>query len=437
MVASPEVLSAPEVTDGNRVDLTGRDKVVHEDPAGLIPVGDPQDGVKQDVDGFPSAYGKPERRCCGLKRKTFLIVLSVLTVVLIAAIVGGVVGGIEAKRSSNDDDSSTIDPVETGPIDADQRSMAAAFVIRGNTENSQVFYNDLNSTSIMYNRLVDDTGTEARNLTLDIEPSWGAPLAVTARYATSDNTTTTQLFYITTHSENSSTATGDTHIARAVLDCGALDSLDACNVTSNDIISSNLTHGVHPASKLAALRLTNDSVRIYFQANGEGANLWVLLNDGGDDDGWTGSNVVGNVLEGSAIAASAQNRSSLHVFYVANTTERLAYVEYSDILGAGDGKFTPLLYPSDAQAEQQLPSSQIHRRQPRLQLEVLQRNLQRLRAGLRLVPRLLHQSGHQEHCVLLRERHLALAREPGRQLGQAAGEHRLCLVARPGAAVVL
>ncbi|KAH6891122.1 hypothetical protein B0T10DRAFT_484491 [Thelonectria olida] len=333
VVSPPEVLSAPEVTTEPQLDLQGRDKVVHETPEGLIPVEVPKDGVKKDgqgdLRGGETLLGsKPERRCCGMKRKTFFILLGVLVVVLIAAIVGGVVGGLKSSSSSDSDDDATPTSVpKTGPIDADERSMAAAIVTKNDKQNTQVFYNDLASTSIMYNRIHDDEGSDSHNLTLDIAPSWGAPLAAAAHYVSSK--VATQLFYITTDSSD------ETRIAQAVLDCGAIDSDDACSVTSNAIISSNLTRGVHPASKLAALHLSNDSMRVYFQANGDGANLWVLHNDNGE---WTGSNLVGNVLEGSAIGASAQSKSALHVFYVSNSTERLAYVEYSDILGADDAK---------------------------------------------------------------------------------------------------
>lgn len=291
------------------------------------------------------------RTCCGMKRRNFFIALAVLAAVLVAAIVGGLVGGLRSNSGSDDSNDSSSPtststgavPRKTGPIDADERCMAASIVTDDDNQNSQVFYNDLNSTDIYYRRIHDDEGTDAYALDLDIEPNWGAPMAAAA--GLSSSSIETRLYYVIT-SDN------ETQIAQAVLNCGSLDADDdedgddddssstsgPCSVTSNSIISTNVTNGVHPDTRLAALRLSNDSMRIYFQAGG--ANIWVLHDD--DDGTWTGSNLIGNVREGSSIAASAANATALHVFYVSNSTQRLRYIGYSDILGADNGMYTVL-----------------------------------------------------------------------------------------------
>lgn len=340
--------------------------MIETSPAGLIPKFD--DAQKEavvnkdaggDIRGGEASIATTakSRTCCGMKRRNFFIALAVLAAVLVVAIVGGVVGGLRSNSGSDDsntDDSSSPTststgavPRKTGPIDADERCMAASIVTDDDNQNSQVFYNDLNTTDIYYRRIHDDEGTGAYTLALDIEPNWGAPMAAAA--GLSSSSIETRLYYVIT-SDN------ETQIAQAVLNCGSLDADDdedgdddssstsgPCSVTSNSIISTNVTNGVHPDTRLAALRLSNDSMRIYFQAGG--ANIWVLHDD--DDGTWTGSNLIGNVREGSSIAASAANATALHVFYVSNSTQRLRYIEYSDILGADNGMYIvlPIIFP--------------------------------------------------------------------------------------------
>ncbi|KAL6400551.1 hypothetical protein AUP68_16264 [Ilyonectria robusta] len=362
LVSGPEGANAPEVITTPQPDLEGRDKVVIEtSPAGLIPkFDDAQKEVVVNMDAGGDIRGgeasivttttttaAKSRTCCGMKRRNFFIALAVLAAVLVAAIVGGLVGGLRSNSGSDDSNDSSSPtststgavPRKTGPIDADERCMAASIVTDDDNQNSQVFYNDLNSTDIYYRRIHDDEGTDAYALDLDIEPNWGAPMAAAA--GLSSSSIETRLYYVIT-SDN------ETQIAQAVLNCGSLDADDdedgddddssstsgPCSVTSNSIISTNVTNGVHPDTRLAALRLSNDSMRIYFQAGG--ANIWVLHDD--DDGTWTGSNLIGNVREGSSIAASAANATALHVFYVSNSTQRLRYIEYSDILGADNAE---------------------------------------------------------------------------------------------------
>ncbi|KAH7154976.1 hypothetical protein B0J13DRAFT_654490 [Dactylonectria estremocensis] len=321
----PEALTTPQR------DLEGRDKVVVERASnGLIPkFDDAQKEVitdKNDVGGdirgdeaLLATLPTRPRTCYGMKRRNFFIAIAVLAAVLVAAIVGGIVGGLRSNGSNSDDNgadsgssptSTGAAPSETGPIDADEWSMPAAIVTDEDNQNSQVFYNDLDTRDIHFRRIQDDEGTSEYTLDLDIEPNWGAPMAAAAGTASSSSSIETKLYYVVT-SDN------ETQIAQAVMNCGSIDADDEgeeeeddedntpsstpsgpCSLTSNSIISTNLTNGVHPSTRLAALRLANDSMRVYFQA--PGANIWIMQNDDGDDQ-WIGSNLVGDVFAGSSI----------------------------------------------------------------------------------------------------------------------------------------
>ncbi|KPM37192.1 hypothetical protein AK830_g9361 [Neonectria ditissima] len=359
--------NAPEVVNTTpQPDLEGHGKVVVETPAGLIPAFDSthkEVAIKDaegDMRGGEASLDQTTkaRTCCGMKRRTFFIALAVLAAVLVAVVVGGVVGGLRAGSDSGTDSSTSGSvPRKTGPIDADERCMAAALVTDDDDQVTYVFYNDLNTTDILYRRIHDDQGGSGYTLGLSIEPNWGAPLAAGA--GLSSSVITNRLYYVTT-------TDNETQIAEAVLNCGNINndngSVDnddddddddgdddddddddngdnnsvqtgLCSVTSNSIISSNVSNAVHPDTKLAALRLSNDSMRVYFQA--AGGNIWVLHNDDGD---WSASNLMGDVDTGSSIAVSGVNATPLHVFYVSESTERLRYFAYSDSLGTEDSE---------------------------------------------------------------------------------------------------
>ncbi|KAM5351975.1 hypothetical protein ACJ41O_004698 [Fusarium nematophilum] len=407
VVDPPPGTTAPEVATGTYIDPQGRDKVLSDvqDP-GMIPTYDEAQkeavGEKAAIGAAAAAAGavgtrggsapesidKSHRKVCAMKRRTFLIVLAAVVFVLIGTIVGGTVGGIKANENKNngnnngdngvgegdgngngngddgssDDSPTTTDtgpvPRKTGPIDADERFLAAAIAVDDDDENIQIFYNDLNTTNILYRRVHDDSGGPEHTLDLDIEPNYGTPLAATLRLASS--VITTQLFYVTTQDN-------ETQIAEVTLNCGNINVDDgdgdgddgddddgdddddggngngnansgtaACSVGSNSIISSNLTNGVHPESTLAALRLGNDSVRVYFQASG--TNIWALNGDNAADEGWSGSNLMGGVRPGSSIAATRSNTTDIHVFFVANQTGRMRTFNYTDVLGSDDSQ---------------------------------------------------------------------------------------------------
>ncbi|KAJ3504232.1 hypothetical protein NM208_g16369 [Fusarium decemcellulare] len=392
----PPDTTTPEVAPGSYVDPYGHDKALddRQDP-GMIPTYDESqkevvggNAVKDETAiagaGIVGTRGgaatesieKGPRRIFGLRRRMFLIVLAAVMFVLIGGVVGGTVGGIKANEDDNngggddngggggngdgdiggdgsgDDSSATATdtgpvPRKTGPIDADERLLGAVVASDDDDENIQIFYNDLNTTNILYRRVHDDSGGAEHTLDLEITPNWGTPLAATVRLASS--VITTQLFYVTTRNN-------ETQIAEVTLNCGNINADDddngddgdddddddgdddagsgnantgtaACGVGSNTIISSNLTSGVHAESKLAALRLSNDSVRVYFQANR--TNIWALNNDNAAE-GWSGSNLMGDVRAGTSIAATRSNATDIHVFFVGNETRWMRTFSYSD-----------------------------------------------------------------------------------------------------------
>ncbi|RSL54528.1 hypothetical protein CEP54_009820 [Fusarium duplospermum] len=402
VVDPPPDHALPEVATGTQVDLHGRDKVVSDiqDP-GMIPTYDDaqlevaggDEKVTKDMAGAAGvgtrggeaadSIDKGPRRIFGMKRRKFLIVLAAIMFMLVAATVGGAVGGTQANKSDdngkedggggggdgggdggddNDDSTPTTTdtgpvPRKTGPIDADERFLTAVVASDDDDENFQVFYNDLNTTNILYRRVHDDDGGTEHTLDLDIEPNYGTPLAATLRLASS--IMTTQLFYVTTEDN-------ETQIAQVTLNCGNLNADDddgdddndddddgeddddnqaggntnsgtaACAVTSNSIISTNLTNGVHPDSKLAALRLGNDSTRVYFQASGR--NIWALNGNDANAEGWVGANLMGGVRPGSSIAATRSNSTDIHVFFVANSTGYMRTFNYADTLDVDESQ---------------------------------------------------------------------------------------------------
>ncbi|KAM5384274.1 hypothetical protein ACJZ2D_001579 [Fusarium nematophilum] len=296
VVDPPPGTTAPEVATGTYIDPQGRDKVLSDvqDP-GMIPTYDEAQkeavGEKAAIGAAAAAAGavgtrggsapesidKSHRKVCAMKRRTFLIVLAAVVFVLIGTIVGGTVGGIKANENKNngnnngdngvgegdgngngngddgssDDSPTTTDtgpvPRKTGPIDADERFLAAAIAVDDDDENIQIFYNDLNTTNILYRRVHDDSGGPEHTLDLDIEPNYGTPLAATLRLASS--VITTQLFY----------ASGTNIWA-----------LNGDNAADEGWSGSNLMGGVRPGSSIAATRSNTTDIHVFFVANQTG-----------------------------------------------------------------------------------------------------------------------------------------------------------------------
>lgn len=278
-----------------------------------------------------------QRTICGLKRKTFFIVLAIALVVVIGAVVGGVVGGLAANGqlgSSGDDsgsDSSTTDPSSTtsslppqstGPTDRADRAVAASLSSSSKDSDVQIFYQDLKTSDIFYRRVVNDDANDEQTVKLDIEPAWGTPLS--AASINSSDPLVAQLFYLTLDKEK-------TQIVQATLECEPLGL--SCSTTSNSIISANISSAVHEDSKLASLRLGDDLIRVYYQSEDE--QLWALNGDD-PDRGWSSHRIAEDAYPGTGIVAVAPNDNAIRFFFVANETEQLNLMIYSDVLGPDD-----------------------------------------------------------------------------------------------------
>lgn len=319
----------PEVTTGPPMDYYGRDKL---------------DAAEAKAEGSIPVATENSPTICGLKKKTFFIILAVAIIVIAGAIAGGVAGGLTANNSSNSDSDADTDssgdthdsnddnensatkttvgsPGPTGPTAPEDRAMAAS---TSSDFNVQLFYQDLNTTDILYRRIQDDKAADEKTLDLDIEPQWGSSIAATVLNG-SDHISA-RVFYVTIDE-------GSRQVAQATLECEADG--ETCSTKSNSIISANMTGDIHPNTKLSALYLRDDFVRVFYQAGG--GHIWVLTNDG-DDDKWGQTHMVSRAYPGSGIVAAAPNDDDIHLFFVSGESERLRFMVYSDILGADDGR---------------------------------------------------------------------------------------------------
>lgn len=286
-----------------------------------------------------------------MRRRTFFIVAGVIALGLIAALVGGLVGGLNSRKSksgggSGDSDGSDDDPpspTPTGPLDPSKRSLAAGTTSGSADSTLQVFYQDLDTTDVLYRLVWSDKAKDEQRTELDITPMQGTPLAVTSSNTTDGNGVDVNLFYLTIND------TSDVSIVRAALECS--NGADTCSTASNEVISGVLSNGVDPKSDLSAVLLNNEAsrFRVYYQA--PGAVIWVLVADdpSGSDD-WSAHQIGGPAPHGTGIAATVEkDEGSLMVAYVYNDTQVIRAVEYTDAIGAQGGKlvlyfFFPVVY---------------------------------------------------------------------------------------------
>ncbi|GJN74354.1 hypothetical protein PLICBS_008445 [Purpureocillium lilacinum] len=353
-VVTDNYASGLEVADQQHVDPHGRDKLTPEEV--------PKDDVdKQAYHADKEAVGPatggaaPARTCCGLKRRTFLIVVAVAAVIVIGAVVGGVVGGLRANKDSDVNTSSGSGPgsdsdapqptwtgtgpapIPTGPIQPSQRSLAVSASADNETQELQLFYQDLGTTDVLLRRIRNDEARTEHKLNLTIPPDWGTSLAAAAVNGTgtgSGSSTTdpvsTQLFYI------SSAGRANASVVQATLECPPRG--ETCATRSNTVVSANVTgHRVNARTRLAALRIGGDGggggggiLRVYYQA--EDGSLSVLNGDRAASSGWTTTLVRTGVYMSSAIVAHGPDKDDLSLYYI-NSTNQLQFLEYSDILG--------------------------------------------------------------------------------------------------------
>ena len=267
-------------------------------------------------------------RICGLRRKIFFIVLAVVLVLVAGAVAGGVAGGLSAKNGSSssegsadsdsDSTSSGVAPGPTGTIQDSERRMAASV---SSDANVQLFYQDIDTPDILYRVVSDDDAADEKTVSLDIEPRRGTSLASAS--LNGSDPVEARLFYL-------AFGEPDTAIVQATLRCDG----DACETTSNYAISSNTSESLHELSKLSALWLGDDFVRVYWQA--EGGDIWVLTGD--DTEEWGETKVAEGAYPETGIVSVAPDEKNIHLFFVGNETKELRYMDYSDIMGGKRGR---------------------------------------------------------------------------------------------------
>ncbi|CAG9979502.1 unnamed protein product [Clonostachys byssicola] len=304
----------PEVTTPPGPDIQGHDKL-------SVPEKDTH--PPSDESGLPEV-----KRVCGFKSKRIAILITV--VVVTGAILGGVLGGLAAtgrlgnkkaslEASSATPSSITNSPRKSGPINKSQRNMAASISSGAEGSDVQIFYQALNATSISYRRIVNDKAKPEQKASLSIEPAWGTPMAAAA--INGSNHLRTQLFYLSVDSDNR------TSIVEATFECDG-DS-ESFSTVSNTVISGSVDRFVHPETKLSALRLEDDLLRVFYQQKDK--SIQALHRD--DESGWHTKKVRQNALPGTAIAAVAAERKAVHLFYVGLISATLRVSIYDDQLG--------------------------------------------------------------------------------------------------------
>lgn len=187
----------------------------------------------------------------------------------------------------------------------------------------QIFYQALNATAISYRRIVNNRAKAEQKASFSIEPAWGTPMAAAA--INGSNPLRTQLFYLSVDSDNR------TSIVEAILECQG-DS-ESFSTVANTVISGSVDRLVHPETKLSALRLGEDLLRVFYQQTD--SSIQALRWD--DKSGWYGNKVRQNAHPGTAIAVAAAERKAVHIFHVGLTSMTLRVSIYDDQLGPKGG----------------------------------------------------------------------------------------------------
>ncbi|VUC34021.1 unnamed protein product [Clonostachys rosea] len=309
----PAYSDIPEVVASPDPDIQGHDKL-------SVP--------EKDIQPPSDGSGEPEvKRVCGFRKKR--IVLLVAAIITVGAILGCVLGGLAAtgrlanKKDSDETPSSVSSsiadsPQQSRPIDKTQRNVAASVSSGAKGSDVQLFYQALDSTTISYRRIVNDKAKTEQKASLTIEPVWGTPM--TAAAINGSNPLRTQLFYLSMENNR-------TKIVEATFECQGDSEL--FSTVSNTVISDSAERLVHPETKLSALRLGDDLLRVFYQQTDNSIHAF----SGDDGSGWYDNRVRKSAYPGTAIAVIAAERKEVHLFYVGLTTPTLRVSIYDDQLG--------------------------------------------------------------------------------------------------------
>jgi hypothetical protein len=191
----------------------------------------------------------------------------------------------------------------------------------GKSSNYQIFYQDLNTTDLLYRLVWDEKVAEEQRLSLTIPANQGSPVAVVASNATADKEVSLHVFYMT-----SDATTNEPAVVIANLACAA--TAPNCNITSNNVIAPSTR--LASTSQLAAVMMDDgESIRVYYQALG--GWVWVLKANVSDIESWQTSQIAGPAAPGTSIAASVlPEPTMLQVLFVCSREGLLRSVEYDD-----------------------------------------------------------------------------------------------------------
>jgi hypothetical protein len=346
---APEVVPPPidhfgadkQASDGNAASASVSGSYWTGSPMG----GTPFIPLKTDDGSMPEAIepgGAPaataHRTICGIRRRTFWIIVIIVSTAVLGGVLGGIIGGLanDGQLFTSDDEDDNGAPASTqtsGPIEPSQRAMAVSISVSddGADQELQLFYQDLDTQAILYRRIRNDEARDEKTVALNHVPLWASPLAAAA--INKSDPVSTQLFYMTADDD------GRPAVAVAKLKCVA--DKEACTTDANDIISGGEDSDValHPDTKLAALRLGDDTIRLYYQD--EGGAIFALNGDDADNDQggqWTAHAITDAAAPGSSFVAVGPRKEDISVFYISESNETLSLVQYSDLQGPGDGK---------------------------------------------------------------------------------------------------
>ena len=344
-----QVSFVPEGTSSNSAGHNFNGEGPPTSPAAQIPYQYPYNEMGA-VNGFSPVpllpTGERAPTCfspyCGLQRRDFWILIVIATLLAMGGIIGGVVGAVTinkntmasaASNASGEGASPTPPGSDTSQssLPVEDRSLAAASTIRRNSteSNYQIVYQDLETFDLVYQLIWDDKPAKKQNLTLQISPDRGTPLAMIATNSTIDDKINIFIFYTTCEDKSNAPL-----LAAVQLDCipAALN----CTVAQNFPIPA--TSDLGKESKLAALAMNDGtSLRVYYQTSN--GNISVLRADtAANSHEWKSSTLGGPAVDGSKIAASVLETSSmLQVVFVCAEERLLQVVEYDDISGAQQG----------------------------------------------------------------------------------------------------
>lgn len=295
-------------------------------------------GDKEATVGLPDA--QPVRSGGSFLRRWrwWLAGAVLLACVIVGAVVGGVVGSRNAHHSSSSTTTTSTWQLDT-PLSASLRAVSASTTAGDASEAAtlQVFYQDLNTSNILYRLVWEDDALTEQTADLTVEPRSGTPLTVVGvNSSTDDSAIVLNLFYLT----DDSAMSNGTAIVQATLDCTA--GAASCSTTYNAIISGNVTTGPRFDSGLSAVQLDGDAdqeFRVFYHADTSQPAL--LSGSLPLANGWSTTSAGGSMTpDNSSISTNkaAGDDNGIDLFFVNSNSGDPRQEQYYDDNGISGSK---------------------------------------------------------------------------------------------------